>query len=537
MTLSYKAQKLIGLANDTKPPNIEDWEEFTASDTFETWKKIAGAWYETTSQLRADYSIYKASTGYKARNNVKGFADIQNTNFDIGQLINDIISAMPNGAIIHTKPNRTNKYTVLTPVALPVQPQNATYPYIFTGVRGAHRYSGTTFEIGSTFPTGNYVFQGTPGTASTDTITWGLEELFFHNPYARSGTNGQNINAGSTVIDAGIIKSASAHTNGIPNIVRNVQCQYMWRGLHYIGYQYFGEVNGFQVLDQNINEVADCMFIMEKGGYTDYPKLFNIQHMTLFSQHGFSGGTGSMNIGFCLGGAYHNVRDLWIDGMKYNEACIAIKQGWTNKIYGIGTEDLNVAQGASFKAPLLFDTNDFSGNAATHSPNEWTTYDNKIYNASLNTIPNAISYQNGAYRNRVTVGGMWGLVNIVIDDVNAGIDNVVVIEESQQPTAYNSTRITTTNTPSKVKIIDIRANTENRGTIKFNGDGSTKVFNIPHGLYVAPNTYFVRPLSADCQTGIDVSVTSTYIVVTLLGGFAPPTGTNNVVFGWYANIY
>jgi hypothetical protein len=533
----YQAQKLIGLAASTKPLNVDDGVDFFESDTFATWSKISGAWKETTKYLPDDYIISRASSSlYKATNTAKGYVDITNTNADLGQLVLDVISSLPNGGKIFIKPSGASSYKIKTPIVITPADAGTVRPYVISSYSPSARFNGgSTIEIDSTFPTQRYVFESVAGTTSNNTANISLSSFFVYNSFAKSGTTGQNIQGASTVIDAGLVKYGSNHTNGLPFLLDNVTTQYLWRGIHLLGYQYFGKIHNYFVESFNINEVTDCDLIMERGGYSDYPKMYDINHMFLAHQGGAAGGTGSVNIAACLGGAYNNIRNGYVDGTKYNEACVAIKQGWSNTIYGFGTIDLNVAQGPSNKGTWVIDTKDFSGIDGTHSPNEWTTYNNQLYDIYGSSIPYGLAFLNGAYRNRIKIYGFWG-GNLVIDDAGAGIENVVEVIEGQQPSWVANGKTTTTSNPSKVKIVDLRMGTKNRGTAIFSGDDSTKVFNIPHGLWATPGTYNIERLSIDSQGGIDITVTSTNIVVTYKG-FAPPTGTNNVKLGWYANVY
>jgi len=76
--------------------------------------------------------------------------------------------------------------------------------------------------------------------------------------------------------------------------------------------------------------------------------------------------------------------------------------------------------------------------------------------------------------------------------------------------------------------------TENEGVATFSGDGSTTVFNIPHGLPSTPTKYGVSPLTPDADADRTITADATNIIVTFSA--APPAGTNNVKFGWWAKL-
>jgi len=76
----------------------------------------------------------------------------------------------------------------------------------------------------------------------------------------------------------------------------------------------------------------------------------------------------------------------------------------------------------------------------------------------------------------------------------------------------------------------------NSGTATFSGDGSTTQFKIEHGLVSTPDKGKTRvwALSADAADNFWIDVDDTYIYVNYKT--APPSGTDNVVLGWYAEV-
>jgi len=76
--------------------------------------------------------------------------------------------------------------------------------------------------------------------------------------------------------------------------------------------------------------------------------------------------------------------------------------------------------------------------------------------------------------------------------------------------------------------------TRNSGTATFSGDGSTTQFTIAHGLATTPSKYYVTPCSANAGGSFYVTVDSSNLYVNY--STAPPSGTNNVVLCWYAEV-
>jgi hypothetical protein len=74
----------------------------------------------------------------------------------------------------------------------------------------------------------------------------------------------------------------------------------------------------------------------------------------------------------------------------------------------------------------------------------------------------------------------------------------------------------------------------NSGTATFSGDGTKTQFAIAHGLAMAPSKVYVTPGSSDAKGPFYVTVDATNIYVNY--ATAPPSGTNNVVLYWYAEV-
>ena len=75
---------------------------------------------------------------------------------------------------------------------------------------------------------------------------------------------------------------------------------------------------------------------------------------------------------------------------------------------------------------------------------------------------------------------------------------------------------------------------ENSGVAVFSGDGSTTTFRIEHGLANTPSKYVVSPLTPDADASRTITVDDTYITITF--DTAPPSGTDNIKFGWWAEV-
>jgi len=76
--------------------------------------------------------------------------------------------------------------------------------------------------------------------------------------------------------------------------------------------------------------------------------------------------------------------------------------------------------------------------------------------------------------------------------------------------------------------------TENSGTATFSGDGTTTQFSIAHGLVSTPTKVLVTPMTADAASDFYVTADDTNIYINYKS--APPSGTDNLKFSWYAEV-
>jgi hypothetical protein len=521
-----------GASTDTKPTNVPANAQFYETDTYTYYVSDgSGGWNEKSNVLDVAYIVYPSGTKYKGKNCATGVVDVINTTPDIGATLSSCIANMSSaGGIIKIKPGN---YTIQTNVNIPVAASGLVKPISFTGTRSNIRGAGTTFFTGSSFPSQTYMFQAVAASGSGQTASFEVKNITpVNNSFARSGISNQNIAGGTTIIDAGFILHESDNNTGIPLIVENITTQYLWRGIHLKGYLYWPVIRNYMATDINTNVVSDTHIIMEKGTHADYPKGINLDHIVLNTVAGSASGTGSLNNAIVFGGGYHNARHIFVDGTKYNNSVIAFMQCFSSSFYGNASEDLlgSGSQGAGFKGVVLFDSNDFSGNAgdSTHA-----TYNNQIYDVIASPVPFSIAFRNGAFRNRIRAYGYWGSP-LTIDDSGAGIENVIEVIEGQQPASIANTVITSTN--GLVQILDRRAGSNKKGLSTQTGDGTTKVFTIAHGCFTTPVNYYVYPVSADAMGAFNVTTSSSNLTITY--GFAPPSnGSNNLKWSWYADAY
>jgi len=116
-------------------------------------------------------------------------------------------------------------------------------------------------------------------------------------------------------------------------------------------------------------------------------------------------------------------------------------------------------------------------------------------------------------------------------DVASGSSNIRIIRNDLYNAATTIISDAGTNTVIKQNRGYI---TENSGTATFSGDGTTTQFSIAHGLVSAPTKVQVTPMTADAAADFYVTADNTNIYINYKS--APPSGTDNLKFSWYAEV-
>ena len=209
-----------------------------------------------------------------------------------------------------------------------------------------------------------------------------------------------------------------------------------------------------------------------------------------------------------------------------NDIEVSYPSGYST-LYGIDIED---QPSRSFTFAIIKD-NYISFNAGNPlSVSFWGTYtipplleivNNRFYTGSSRTLFIGL-------RNNSTVK-----INVFGNTLEGSITGLNLYTDSGlTPTAkfiHRDMQISSISSGVVVNYIN-----RNSGTATFNGDGTTTQFKIAHGLTSTPSKVLVTPASSNATGSFYVTVDATYIYVNYLT--APPSGTNNVVLSWYAEV-
>jgi len=93
---------------------------------------------------------------------------------------------------------------------------------------------------------------------------------------------------------------------------------------------------------------------------------------------------------------------------------------------------------------------------------------------------------------------------------------------------------TGTNTNLRIRVKNANHKYYNSGTATFSGDGTTTQFSIAHGLVSTPTKVLVTPMTEDAASDFYVTADDTNIYINYKS--APPSGTDNLKFSWYAEV-
>jgi hypothetical protein len=133
-------------------------------------------------------------------------------------------------------------------------------------------------------------------------------------------------------------------------------------------------------------------------------------------------------------------------------------------------------------------------------------------------------------------GNFWEVINCYFTNCSRGIyvwDNSTLYVYGNQYSGVTNP-IYLGNTGPKVYGYDTSYVVRNGGTATFSGNGSQTTFTIAHGLAGTPKSWRVEAGSADAKGDKYVTADATNLTVTF--ATAPPSGTNNVVLVWQAEM-
>lgn len=394
-------------------------------------------------------------------------------------------------------------------------------PIHLLGVPSSYRIGGTQFEVSASFPTGRYVIETSGATDGSNKCA----NLFL------SGLSFYNLNFATT--NAGIIKFESDDVIFRSLYIDNIFSQYMWRSFHLIGSVWGGYINNITFSGFNAGFSGDCDIKLEVGTHTHIdhfrPKICVFNNMTLLRNPGQMA-----NFVNCQDGGYNTFDKIFIDGYKYTDSVFLFTgQSHDNTIDHLSIIDTVAPTSDTRRGTIVLDG---SG-----------VYDNKFINCRIprggpGATDISVAIIGGAFRNHLELAGYWGLP-LKIDNIACGDYNTIEITIGSwdgTTTPYGNVPVKPTFTGNatengRIRIIDKRLGAKTTGTSTQSGDASTLAFNIAHGCFTTPATWWATPTSTDAKGTPIVTATSTNLVITY--AIAPPTGTSNLTWVWGSEVY
>lgn len=189
----------------------------------------------------------------------------------------------------------------------------------------------------------------------------------------------------------------------------------------------------------------------------------------------------------------------------------------------LGIKDLGLGEVAGILVRPLIDPN-----AAGSSP---------LISISVTDVVSAVTYQSNVYIDRYNVALQQAFGTRFRQFVIATLLNEAVYDDSDGYGIAYSTNISSATFGDRTLVPKKYVDDKSKGGLAtFSGNGSTTVFNIPHGMISTPTSAVITANTLDAHSagGRVSSITSTNIVVTTY--IAPIAGSSNVKWYWQALI-
>jgi hypothetical protein len=505
------------LSTDTKPTNLPNGFQAKETNTEKkfVWNSTVSLWIpqEITNYLK--YRVLKIGTTYYI---IDQHGKHVGSGTDCQVVLQAAIDGMPNPGILEFTFD-TGLYTINNPIIIPsVLGASAQKRVIFKGIpwsrRGGTDRHVTQFTIPATWPTNRYVFECNNAPGSNTLSFLEMDGLYV------------------TAVDAfttknvGLVKFQADDIANLSFFMDRITGQYMWRGIHLLGGVWRGVVRNCDLDENNTGYIGDADIILEWGGATGpsgpMPKQMAFENIRI------AHGDGQVNNHVQIkGGAYNYFNNIEVDGYKCVEA-----------VYNLDATDYVTNTAYPVASNLFVNpwTLDFVGTPAPDNRkgsiylNGTGCFDNRFINGKLSKIINTVKVAGGALRNRIEMTGVWGGVSTV-DSTGAGTSNILEVTGGHGAAAD----AVIVDTAGNFRIIDYRRGATNGGTSTQSGNGTTKAFNIAHGLLTTPVKFRADNTSDDAIGPYKTTATSTNIVVTY--PLAPVSGSSNLSWVWSAEAY
>jgi hypothetical protein len=411
-------------------------------------------------------------------------------------------------------------FTLEEPIVLPFITGTAVRQVRMYGVSLSRRQAtagtgaSTSFKPGASFLTNHYFIESDPtgvvAGSNGSTVDFTLEGI--------GGFNTDYIG----VKNVGFLKYEADGLTGRRAIhVKDINLNYMWRGIHLVGLIWFGDFANITSTVSNTGFVGDAVIILEDGGHSNIfnptPKGNTFRNTMCFH------GDGLYNDFIRLQSGGYNLFDYaYIDGKFYVNAPITLNN----------TDTLHISNNV-FRDMIELDME--APSPDTRKASLWMSgtnvYDNQFINSKLPNNPKAVRIDStGVYRNEIQLVARWGTSNIIVDDTGGGESNLIVVRPGNRITAGENTIV---HTGGVSRVEDKRKGALNSGAAVIS-DGGT----ITHGLMTTPLWALVGSRIAGEFASVTARSTTTLTVaIKKWTGGTLTAGTASQTVDWRAGVY
>jgi hypothetical protein len=488
------------------------------TDDRKRWINSGTDWILQDFPLYNQFKVFKAgTTTYVTDRNGK----VQQSNSDTQVAVQAQIDAMPTGPTVYEFDWDSGLYTMNNPILIPSTTQAAFKKVIMkgSGYTGLRETVGnvTMLDASTSFPTNRYIFElSSPGAAN---VNGGMVDID-----GFQASNRNNFPAGTfNGVNVGFVKLEAGVRMGFDDyVITRCYGNYMWRMLHLIGAIWSGRFENITTFSTNATFLGDAHVVIEDGGHSSVieptPKVNRFKNIHLYDA------SGEMVNGIRIkSGQYNQFDNIYVGGIRYQVAVLNMSNTDALPTSSNTLRDLIFID----LQPPAVDTRQAAIYLAGTS-----VCDNSILNIRCAQYPLTAKLSGtGVEKNLLQFSSIWG--NIVsITDTGSDPSNTYEIFGGNTTSADAPI----THTGGVGRVIDKRRGASARGSTTFSGDGTTTIFNIPHGLFAAPTSVQITKRGTAIR---DINFTLTTDATNIVVTFATPpvSGGSNMILYWTADVY
>jgi hypothetical protein len=502
-------------SGDAKDTTVPAGTLLTETDTRKKYYFDGTEWIAQDFPAQKRFKVYNQGSKTYV---VDLHGKVQGSATEAQDAINPILAAQGNNTVYYWEFD-TSAFTIYEPILVPSNilgflKKNIFRNEAFSTVRsGSSGAAGgvTTLIPHASFPTNRYLFEtSNPNGAGTSSSV----EI--------NGFQATNV-SNYTSTDVGFCRLEGDLANGGFNwVVKNCYFNYLWRGIHLIGFVWWGLFEDVMITISDPAFEGDAPLILEDGGHVN-PATNPTPKGNYFRNIQTQSGDGVYNDFLRMqSGGYNMFENILIDGKYYTNAiftlnntdALAIHQ---NRISNVLAIDIEIMPGSNVQGSLYM--------AGT------SVFDNVFEKCRWPICQGKTVKLEGAgvMNNDIEIISYWGGAVPVVSHVSSGESNTIRVFTGSKSTAGN-VPITLSGTTPRCRVIDARRGAEMGGIATSRTDGST----IAHGLFATPAWYFVTGTVAN--EIVTATADATNLTVAIKKRADGLAGTSQSI-AWKAGVY